>query len=62
MALPAKGPIAPMRMKKSENAPAVVERLQRNSLRRATKKIEKDWKIVEVRPRMMKLTPRMTHL
>jgi len=51
-----------MRMKKSENAPAVVERLQRNSLRRATKKIEKDWKIVEVRPRMMKLTPRMTHL
>jgi hypothetical protein len=60
--LPAKGPIMPYSIIKRENAPAVIERLQLNSLRRATKKMGKECTIVEVRAIVMKLTPTIIHL
>jgi len=59
---PTKGPMIPWRIQNIEKAPAVTERLQPNSLRRATKKIEKEYMTVYVRARVVKLTPTMIHL
>ena len=59
---PTKGPMTPWRTQNSENAPAVTERLQPNSLRRATKKTEKEYMTVYVRARVAKLTPTMIHV
>jgi hypothetical protein len=59
---PTKGPMIPWRIQNSEKAPAVTERLQPNSLRRATKKTEKEYMTVYVRARVVKLTPTMIHL
>ena len=59
---PTKGPMSPWRIQNREKAPAVTDRLQPNSLRRATKKTEKEYMIVYVRARVVKLTPTMIHL
>jgi hypothetical protein len=49
-------------MTKSEKAPAQTDRLHPNSLRRATKKTEKEYQIAENRPRLTKLMPTMIQL
>jgi hypothetical protein len=60
--LPTKGLIMPFRIIKRENTPDVIERLQVNSLRRATKKMENEYNTVELRARVERLTPTMIHL
>jgi hypothetical protein len=60
--LPIKGPTKEYRMTKSEKAPAQTDRLHPNSLRRATKKTEKEYQIAENRPRLTKLMPTMIQL
>jgi hypothetical protein len=44
---------------KREKAPAPTERLQPNSSKRATKKMENEYQIAYARPRVTKLVPTM---
>jgi hypothetical protein len=55
--LPARVPLIPWNMTKIEKAPDATERVQWNSFKRDTKKIEKEYQTAYVRARVMKLTP-----